>query len=80
MNREALEKYPILNELAPTSFNPNNFVKFVTFGLNFEPQFSKPFIDKNKGYYIPTSEPIISRQLYNIYLENEDTFIIVFKE
>lgn len=80
LNRKALEKYPILKSLDIPYFNPNNFIKMVSFSFEFEAHLSNEFIDKKKGYYIPKNEPIINRQLYNIYLENGDTFIILFKE
>jgi hypothetical protein len=82
LNLKALEKYPILYSLAYPYFTADNFgiTKFRTFGLNFEAKSNQEFIDENKGYYIPTNEAIVSRQLYDIHLENSDTFVIVFKE
>jgi hypothetical protein len=82
LNLKALEKYPILSSLAYPYFSADNFgiTKFKSFGLNFEAQSNQEFIDENKGYYLPTNEPIVSRQLYDIHLENGDIFVIVFKE
>ena len=80
LNKKAFEKYPILYSIASPYFDTDTFQIFKSFSLNFEAQKSQNFIDKNKGYYIPKNEPIINRQLYNIYLENGDTLVIVFKE
>lgn len=81
LNLKALEKYPILSSLAYPYFTTDNFGidKFKTFGLDFEALSNQEFIQQNKGYYIPTNEPIITRQLYDIYLEKGDTFVISFK-
>ena len=82
LNLKALEKYPILYSLAYPYFQGGDFGihKFKTFGLNFEAPLNRELIDKNKGYYIPTNEPVVSRQLYDIHLEHEHTFVVIFKE
>ncbi len=82
LNLKALEKYPVLSLIAYQYFTANNFGinKLKTFGINFEKHSNKNFISEKRGYYIPSNKPIVIRQLYDIHLENDDTFVIIFKE
>jgi len=82
LNIKALEKYPIMNSLAYPYFTGDDFgiTKLETFGINFERISNQEFLSKNQGTYIPTNKALITRQLYDIYLEKNDIFIIYFKE
>lgn len=82
LNRKAMEKYPVLYSLAYPYFTTDNFgiKKFRTFGLNFQEYSNNELKLENMDYYVPTQKPIINRQLYNIYLENNDVLVVVFKK
>ncbi len=81
LTTKAIEKYPIIQWIAYPYFSADNFgiTKFKTFGLNIESYPKEDFFKPNKDYYEPATPPIISRQLYDIYLEKDDMFIILFK-
>lgn len=81
LNLKALEKYPILSSLAYSYFNTDGFgiIKLKSFGIDLEKVSKQELIPSNQEYYIPTNKPIITRQLYNIYTEKDDIFVIIFK-
>lgn len=78
LNVNALKKYPRHNDYRHLS--PDNFgiVKFQSFGLDLQPINKERFFRDDKDYYQPIKAPILKRQLYNIYLE-EDIFVVTFK-
>jgi hypothetical protein len=80
--KKSLDKYPILNSIAPPYFTPDNFgiTKLETFGLEIESLPKEDFYRDNKDFYQPNNSPILKRQLYNIYLENDQVFVITFNE
>jgi len=79
LNVNAIEKYP-RNHNDYRHLSPDNFgiVRFQTFALDLEPFNKERFFKNNKDYYEPTKPPILKRQLYNIYLEEGDIFVITF--
>jgi hypothetical protein len=79
LNVNAIKKYP-RNHNDYRHLSPDNFgiVRFETFGLNLEPINKERFFRDNKDYYEPIKPPILKRQLYNVYLEDGDIFVITF--
>ncbi|MBL1209213.1 hypothetical protein [Geminocystis sp. GBBB08] len=79
---KSLEKYPIISSIAYQYLSPDNFgiTKLKTFGLNIESLPKEDFFLDHKDYYQPNKAPILQRQLYNIYFNNNDVFIITFNE
>lgn len=80
--QKSLEKYPIIKPLAYQYLSPDNFgiTKLNTFGINIEPLPKENFYRDNKDYYQSLKPPILKRHLYNIYLENNNVFVITFNE
>ncbi len=67
-------KYPILEEIIKSYFTPNwfhSFQRLKSLGFRFREEYIRKFTF--------SSQPIISRRIYDIYLENRDTFVILFK-
>lgn len=81
LTTKAIEKYPIIQWIAYPYFTADNFgiTKFKTFGLNFESYPKEDIFEPNKDYYEPATPPVMSRQLYDVYLEKDDKFVILFK-
>ncbi len=72
----AFNKYPILKQITWSYFIPNRhqgYKKFYSLGFKFSetPEIEQPFI--------PKTQPIITRRIYDVYLENNDTFVVTFK-
>ncbi len=72
----AFKKYPILKQITWSYFIPNReqgFKKLQSLGFRFTeaPKIEQPFI--------PKTQPIITRRIYDVYLENYDTFVVTFK-
>lgn len=76
-SNKAFQKYPILRSIIIPIYRQGPFgpQKLRTFGLEFERK-----IIPTKEKFIPTSNPILTRHIYDIYFENNDTFIIQFKK
>lgn len=79
LNVNALKKYPRHNDYRHLSPDDFGIVKFQTFGWDIQPINKGRFFRNNKDYYEPLKPPILKRQLYDIYLEEEDIFVIAFK-
>lgn len=73
--RNAIKKYPRHND------HSDGVLKFETFGPYFKNIGDKQrFFRDNQDYYQPVQAPILKRQLYNIYLEEGDIFVITFNK
>ncbi|WP_017293251.1 glucosyltransferase domain-containing protein [Geminocystis herdmanii] len=80
--QKSLEKYPIIQPLAYQYLSSDNFgiTKLKTFGIEIESLPKEDFYSDDKDYYQPLKPPVLKRQLYNIYLENNNVFVITFNE
>lgn len=80
--QKSFEKYPIIGIITYPHFTSDNFgiTKLETFSISIERLPKENFYRENETFYNPQNPPILERQLYNIYLENNEVFIIVFNE
>ena len=77
LTKQAFRKYPILRKINPSYLKQNDAVGSLTLkrlGFNFDFE-----ILPKDNQFNPTSRPIVKRRTYNLYFENNDTFIIQFK-
>lgn len=77
-SNKALTKYPILKKIMMGSFGQGNVHghhKLKSLGFKFEHK-----LLSRKEKFVPSSQPILSRRIYDIYLENNDTFVVLFKK
>ena len=78
---QAFKKYPILKEITRSYFRQgwfHSYQKLRSLGFKLNPSQGIGFIPKEEKFF-PSFQPILSRRMYDIYLENNDTFIILFK-
>ena len=81
---QAFRKYPILKIITPSNFNfvansLRGYSKFQILKSQFGSKFIKDIIPEKENF-IASSQPILSRRLYDVYFVNNDTFIILFKK
>ncbi len=79
LNLKAFEKHPILSHIAYSNYSGSSFgiTKFTTMGFAFERISPLTLYENDNNYYTPKTSPIVNRQLYRIYWEN-DIFIVIF--
>jgi hypothetical protein len=77
----SFSKYPILKKITTSYFTPTpNWFHSLTRLRSLGFRFSNVDPIPGEGQDLPfSSKPIISRRIYDIYLENRDTFVILFK-
>ncbi len=81
LTSQAFSKYPILKKITPSYFRQNSrqgSYKLRSLEFEFDSKFIKDIIPEEEKF-IPSSQPILSRRIYDIYFENNDTFFILFK-
>lgn len=74
---QAFSKYPILETITKSYFKQgwgHSYQRLESLELNFN---SKSIPKEER--FMPSSQPILSRRIYDIYFENNDTFVILFK-
>lgn len=78
LTSQAFRKYPILKTITKSYFRqgwPHGYQKL----RSLEFKFGYKSIPKEEKF-MPSSPPILSRRIYDIYFENNDTFVILFKK
>ena len=78
----AFIKYPILKAITKSYFRQNWFhayQKLRSLGFKFDFKYIRDIIP-GKEKFIASSQPILSRRIYDIYFVNNDTFVILFKK
>ncbi len=79
---QAFRKYPILKMITTSYFVENHrrgYFIFRSLGFKFDYKYIRDIIPE-KEKFIASSQPILSRHIYDIYFVNNDTFIILFKK
>ena len=74
---QAFGKYPILEAITKSYFIQgwdHSYQRLESLELKF----NSKFIPKEERF-MPSSQPILSRHIYDIYFENNDTFVVLFK-
>ena len=82
LTSQAFIKYPILKAITKSYFRQNwyhGYQKLRSLEFKFGSKFIKDIIPEEKKF-MPSSQPILSRRIYDIYFENNDTFVILFKK
>ena len=79
---QAFRKYPILKTITKSYFLQDwdhGHHQLRSLGFKFDSKYIKDIIPEEEKF-MPSSQPILSRRIYDIYFENDDTFIILFKK
>ena len=79
---QVFRKYPILKRFTKSNFEQNwshGYHKLRSLEFKFGSKFIKEIIPEEEKF-MPSSQPILSRRIYDIYFENNDTFVILFKK
>ena len=79
---QAFRKYPILKAIATTHFSQNSGlteVRLRSLEFKFGSKLMKEIIPEEQKFML-SYQPILSRRIYDIYFDNNDTFVILFKK